>query len=458
MASGDPTHDGVVVWTRVSGADGASVPVHWLVATDAELRDVVAEGDAEALPERDFTVQVVVTGLQPATTYWYGFRAGEAASPVGRTRTAPIGPVERLRVGVVCCSHYETGFFNAYGRLAERDLDVVLHLGDSIYEDRARLRRVARRHHPPERVITLDDYRGRYAQYRTDPDLLALLDRHPLVAVWDDHELAGNSWGGGAARHDAETDGDWRARLEAATRAYREWTPLRLPDPTDPRRLWRRVRLGNLCELLVLDTRLAGRERPAAGRRAVVRVWDRRRKLLGKAQWRWLEGELAKPAPGWRLVASQVMVAPVAVAPGRLGVNPGMWDGYPAQRDRLLKLLAAHPGEAFVVSGDLHSSWASELGPAVEISAPAVSAPTFAQALAPRVPGAHHLLEGILRLANPHVRYVDTAHHGYVVLELTPAQLEVQLWHVATVRRRDPAEHCAVRFTVARGEPRLLKA
>jgi alkaline phosphatase D len=457
VASGDPTHDGAMVWTRVSGADGTSVPMRWRVATDAELRDVVAQGEAEAVPERDFTVQVEVTGLQPATTYWYGFGAGDAVSPVGRTRTAPVGPVERLRVGVVCCSHYEMGFFNAYGRLAERDLDLVLHLGDSIYEDRAHRSRVVRRHQAPQRVVTLPDYRGRYAQYRTDPDLRALLARHPVVAVWDDHELAGNSWRDGAARHDPVTDGDWRPRLEAATRAFREWTPLRLPDPADPMRLWRRVRLGNLCELLVLDTRLA-RERPAAGRRAVIRVWDRRRKLLGKPQWRWLEGQLSRPAPGWRLVASQVMAASVAVAPGRLGVNPGMWDGYPVERNRLLKLLAGHTGESVVVSGDLHSSWASELGPAVEVSAPAVSAPTFAQALAPQVPGGRHLVEWVLRRVNPHVRYLETARHGYVVLELTPGQLEAQWWHVATVRHPDPGEHCAARFTVARGEPRLLEA
>lgn len=434
------------------------VPVRWRVATDETLQDEVAEGGAEASPEDDFTVHVAVTGLQPATTYWYGFQAGEARSPVGRTQTAPVGPVERLRVGVVCCAHYETGFFNAYGRLAERDLDVVVHLGDSIYEDRARRSRGVRKHEGPERVITLADYRRRYAQYRTDPDLAALLARHPVVAVWDDHELAGNAWRGGAARHYPDSDGEWRPRLEAATRAYREWTPLRLPDPADPMRLWRRVRLGNLGDVLVLDTRLAGRDRPAAGRRAVLRVWHRHRDLLGKPQWRWLEAELRRPAAGWRLVASQVMVAPVAVAPGRLGINPGMWDGYPVERDRLLKLLAAHRGEAVVVSGDLHSSWAAELGPAVEVTAPAVSAPTFAQALAPRIPGSRQLMEWILRRANPHVRYLDTTRHGYVVLELTPGRLEAQWWHVATVRRPDPEEHCAARFTVARGEPRLLGA
>ena len=275
-----------------------------------------------------------------------------------------------------------------------------------------------------------------------------------MVAIWDDHELAGNSWAGGAARHEPATDGEWRPRLEAATRAYREWTPLRLPDPSEPLRLWRAIRLGNLVEVLMLDTRLAGRAEPAAGRRPVLRVWDRRRRLLGKDQWRWLERELSRPAAGWRLVASQVMVAPVAVAPGRLGVNPGMWDGYPGERDRLLKLLGAHRGESVVVSGDLHSSWASDLGPAVELTAPAVSAPTFAQALAPKLPGARRGLEWVLRMANAHVRYLDTARHGYVVLEVTPDELEAQWWHVATVRHRDPAEHCAARFTVTRGEPR----
>jgi alkaline phosphatase D len=457
VASGDPASDGVVLWTRVGGADEGSVPLRWRVATDEALAGFVAEGEAEARADRDFTVQVVVTGLQPATTYWYGFSAGDVASPVGRTRTAPVGPVDRLRVGVVCCSHYETGFFNVYGRLAERDLDVVVHLGDSIYEDRARRTRGVRRHDGPERVITLDDYRRRYAQYRTDPDFAALLARHPVVAVWDDHELAGNAWLGGADRHDPATDGDWRARVDAATRAYLEWTPLRLPDPTDPRRLWRRVRLGNIADLLMLDTRLAGRDRPAAGRRPVLRIWDRRRHLLGKAQWRWLERELGRSGAGWRLVASQVMVAPVAVGPGRLGVNPGMWDGYPAERARLLKLLAAHSGEAVVVSGDLHSSWAAELGPSVEVTVPAVSAPSFAQAMAPKIPGGRRLMEWILRLFNGHVRYLDTASHGYVVLDLTPDVLEAQWWHVDTVRRADRGEHCAARFSVVRGEPRLLR-
>lgn len=455
VASGDPTGDGMVLWTRVTGGGAETVPVAWRVAADAGMEEVVAEGMAAAAPEDDHTVHVDVAGLRPATGYWYDFTAGGVTSPVGRSRTMPVGPVEHLAVGVVCCSHYETGFFNAYGALARRDVDVVLHLGDLIYEDRARRSRGVRMHTAPERAVSLDDYRRRHAQYRADPDLRALLARHPLVAVWDDHELAGNAWRHGAARHVPETDGPWGPRLAAATRAYREWMPLRLPDPADPLRLWRRVGLGNLGEILVLDTRLAGRSRPAAGKRPVVRVWNRRRALLGPAQWRWLEDTFSRSSAGWRLVASQVMAAPVGLGPGGIGLNPGQWDGYPAERKRLLRLLERFPGDAVVVSGDLHSSWASELGPAVEVNVPAVSAPTFARALAPSLPGARTLLEWMLRRANSHVRYLDTTRHGYVVLELSPEAMEAQWWYVAAVRRRDGEESCGARFVVRRGDPRL---
>jgi alkaline phosphatase D len=499
VASGDPTPDGVVLWTRLSGTFGApgvpggagvspgvpggagvspGVPVEWRVSTDPALERVVASGVAPARPEADHTVHVDVTGLEPSTTYWYGFSTGTARSPVGRTRTAPDGPVERLRIGVVCCAHWTAGFFNAYGRLAARDVDLVLHLGDYIYEDDSRKVSPARNHQPPGLVFTLGGYRARYAQYRADPDLLRLHQRHPVVAVWDDHELAGNAYWDGAARHDPRIDGDWVVRREAATRAYREWMPLRLPDPADPLRLWRRVGLGGLCDVLVLDTRLVGRERPAAGRHPVVGLWRRDRSLLGRAQWAWLAEELGGPGPTWRLVASQVVVAPIhlvrvppALRPlgwllgsvgGGLVVNPGQWDGYPDEQQRLFRLLADRGGDAVVVSGDLHSSWASELRPesgapsvAVEFVAPSVSAPSFALALAPKIPRGRRLLEHVIRTQNPHVRFVDTAAHGYVLLDIAPERIEAQWWHVDTVRRQERGERLAATWSVARGDPRL---
>ena len=498
MASGDPAPDGVVLWTRASVAVGETVSVDWTVATDPELSEVVARGSVAAAPVHDHCVHVTVTGLQPATTYWYGFAVGNDHSAIGRTRTrpAPDAGLSRLRLGVVCCAHFATGWFNAYGRLAERDVDAVVHLGDYIYEAEAKRERWTRLHRPRGRCLTLPDYRARHAQYKTDPDLQALHARHPMLAVWDDHELAGNAWWDGAAGHVPRSDGDWPRRRAAALQAYREWMPSGLPDPDDPLRIWRPVRFGTLADLLLLDTRLIGREAPAAGHRPVLGLRRRNRALLGPAQWEWLETELGSAADGpagatgapggavppqgreatpWKLLASQVVMAPVHLmaAGGRIGralgsvggglvINPGQWDGYPDERERLLGLLARGDSPALVLSGDLHSSWVSELAaedgrgdPVVaEFTVPAVSAPSFARALAPKVRGARSVLERAIRRANPQVAWVDTAAHGYLVLDVTAERVEGQWWHVERVGRRTEVEHLAATWTVRRGDPR----
>jgi alkaline phosphatase D len=489
VASGDPSPDGVVLWTRVSVPVGDTVAVRWSVAADPSLSSPVAEGSVPASPATDHTVHVTVPGLRPATHYWYRFAAGGEESSVGRTRTlpAPGAPVDRLRLGVVCCAHYATGYFNAYGRLAERDVDLVVHLGDYIYEAEARRERWTRLHRPRGRCLTLPDYRARHGQYKTDPDLQRLHARHPMVAVWDDHELAGNAWWDGAAGHVPLTDGDWPRRRAAAVRAYREWMPSGLPDPADPLRVWRTVSWGGLADLLLLDTRLTGRERPAAGRRPVVGVRRRNRALLGPGQWAWLERELgAGPASGpggesgrrpWVLVGSQVVMAPIHLLPGggRVGrwlgavggglvVNSGQWDGYPDERERLLGLLAGRRGGALVLSGDLHSSWVAQLAPedgrgaavAAEFTVPAVSAPTFARALAPKVSGAPSVLEGVIRWANPQVAWVNTTAHGYLLLDVTAERIEGQWWHVDRVGRPSEVERLAATWSVRRGDPQPL--
>jgi alkaline phosphatase D len=228
---------------------------------------------------------------------------------------------------------------------------------------------------------------------------------------------------------------------------------------------------------LLLDTRLVGREQPAAGRRPVVGVRRRDRSLLSPEQWRWLEEELGgdERAGRWSLVASQVVVAPIhllalrgAIARrfGAVGggviVNSGQWDGYPAEREHLLRLLAGRSGESLVLSGDLHSSWVSQLlaedgrgGPvATEFTVPAVSAPTFARALAPKIRGARSVLEMAIRRANPHVAWVDTAGHGYLLLDVTAERIEGQWWHVNRVGQRTEGERLAATWTVRRGDPR----
>jgi alkaline phosphatase D len=381
---------------------------------------------------------------------------------------------------VVCCSHYATGYFNAYARLAERDVDLVVHLGDYIYEAEAQHERWTRLHRPRGKCLTLPDYRARHGQYKTDPDLQQLHARHPMVAIWDDHELAGNTWWDGAAGHDPLTDGDWSRRRAAAVQAYREWMPSGLPDPSDLFRVWRTVPLGPLADLVLLDTRLSGRERPAAGRRPVVGLRRRDRALLGPEQWAWLE-ETLLPGSGrpWALVGSQVVTAPIhlvrtagavggavgralGAVGGGLIVNPGQWDGYPEERERLLRLLAGRDGGALVVSGDLHSSWVSQLAAedgrgapvAAEFTVPAVSAPTFARALAPKVRGAPSVLERVIRRANPHVAWVDTTAHGYLVLDVTAERVEGRWWHVERVGKRTDGERLAATWSVARGDPR----
>ncbi|HET9772058.1 MAG TPA: alkaline phosphatase D family protein, partial [Acidimicrobiia bacterium] len=371
------------------------------------------------------------------------------------------------------------GYFNAYARLAERDVDLVVHLGDYIYEAEARHEKWARLHRPRGRCLTLPDYRARHAQYKTDPDLQRLHARHPVVAVWDDHELAGNAYWDGAAVHDPLDDGPWERRRAAAVRAYREWMPSAEVDPANPWRVWRTVPLGGLADLILLDTRLDGRERPAAGRRPVLGVRRRDRRLLGAAQWEWLEAGLSPrtgpgPAP-WALVATQVVAAPIHLlaAGGRLGrrlgavggglvVNSGQWDGYPEERERLLRALRHRSGASLVLSGDLHSSWVSQLEPddgasapvTAEFTVPAVSAPTFARALAPKVPGARSVLEWAIRRANPHVAWVETAGHGYLVLDVTAERIESRWWHVERVGKRTDAEHLAATWSVVRGDPR----
>ncbi|HEX2193177.1 MAG TPA: alkaline phosphatase D family protein [Acidimicrobiales bacterium] len=479
VASGDPLPDRVVLWTRVSPSGSGPVAVGWRVGTTPDLSQVVTEGSADAVAERDFTVKVDVGGLEPATTYYYRFETAGRPSPVGRTRTAPTGPTERIRLGVVSCACWPHGFFNAYRHLAERDVDLVLHLGDYIYENGDGWEEVGRVHQPPHRCRTLADYRSRHAQYRTDPDLQELHRRHPMVAVWDDHDVAGNAWRDGAADHDPEEDGEWHQRRAAATRAYLEWLPVRRPDESHPDRIYRSFRLGDLADLTVLDTRLAGRDRPAAdGERAVAGI-GRERSLLGAEQWAWLRDEVGSWSGQWHLLANQVMVAPLRVldvppplrrlvpglVAGGVGVNAGQWDGYPEERAALFALVEEDGRQDLVVlTGDLHSSWAGELtlNPGsdavpvgVELVAPSITSRSFAEEVAPPVPGGRAVLRRLVASQNPHFRFFDLEGHGYLIVDLTPERLQAEFWHVRTVAERARGERLLATRVVRHGEARV---
>jgi alkaline phosphatase D len=475
VASGDPLADRVVLWTRVtpSPADSAAVPVEWAVARDPGLRDIVARGEALASPERDFTVKLDAAGLEPGTTWYYGFRSLGHTSPSGRTRTLPTGSPGRVRLGFCSCACLPWGFFNAYGHLAQRDdLDAVLHLGDYLYEyangafgDGSDIGRVPR---PDREIVSLADYRERHAQYKADPDSQALHAGHPVIAVWDDHELANDAWKGGAQNHQPERGG-WAERRESAVRAYFEWMPIREAwDGSGDPMIYRGFRFGDLVDLSMLDTRLVGRDRPVA-REEVAALADPARSILGAEQERWLFDRLVtsqRDGVAWRVLGQQVMLAPVQRRDGSV-LSTDKWDGYPACRARLFDTLERHGiRDTVVLTGDLHSSWALDLARdpfsshgydaqsgrgslGVEFAVPGISSPGIPD------PVENARVSAEILAANPHLRWVDFLSQGYALLDVDRERAQCEWYYVDTVRERRAGERFAKGFRALRGRPYL---
>jgi alkaline phosphatase D len=494
VASGDPLSDRVILWTRVTTtAERASVSYE--LARDADFRDIVRRGSASTGAERDYTVKVDADGLQPATTYYYRFRAGGRVSPAGRTRTAPSGAVDRLRVGVVSCSSYAHGYFNAYRKLAQRaDLDVVLHLGDYIYEYGTGEYGSARPYEPDHEILTLADYRARHAYYKREADVQAVHRQHPFITVWDDHETADNSWRDGANNHTEGAEGEWALRKAWAIQAYHEWMPIRTPDLANPERIYRSFRYGDLAEFTMLDTRIIGRDLQASLVDAGS-VNDEDRQLIGGPQRDFLASTLANAGSvKWKFLGQQVMFGQLRVvglpelsllteipveqlrallqglplvSTGGLIINTDQWDGYRAERQRVLDLIAGlQMDNVVVLTGDIHSSWAMDISEdpsnplvynaltgegsrAVEFVCTSVTSPGL-EALNPLAP--------VLRLLNPHMKYVDTARKGYLLLDIVPERVTGEFWYVDTIDAISENESFGTAFSSADGQNRLASA
>jgi len=483
VASGDPLGDRVLIWTRVESSRDEE-RVEWTLARDPALRDGVARGEAIARAEDDHTVTVDVAGLEPGATYWFRFAGGGSRSPVGRTRTLPDGELARL--AVCSCAKYSAGHFAAYRRLSERDdLDLVLHLGDYLYEypdqpEQGIGSAIGRAMEPPGPAVTLEDYRRRYAEYRRDPDLQALHARHPVAATIDDHEVCENAWSGGAKDHDSRRQGPWPERRAAAMRAWREWLPSRAA-PGDPPRIHRRMALGDLADLFLLDAR-SHRDEQAKG----PAVDDPGRSMLGADQLGWLLDGLGGSRARWRLVGSPVMIGQVATRymPGDLGdplselgiltardhgPAPDQWDGYPAERDRLLAAVQERGLEGLVfLSGDVHTSWAVDLrrdgappdspALAVELVTPSITSENLDEHLDVPEQREDHDIEDEVRRCNPHVRWVDLDRHGYLVVEITPERVRGEWWFVESVRRPARGLELGAAWCAERGSPGLQLA
>lgn len=476
VASGDPNSTSVVLWSRVTTT--SPVTVECQVAKDARFQDIVWSASTSAGPERDFTVKLVASRLEPGARYFYRFRVGREVSPVGRTRTLPVGRLDQLSIALASCSNYAFGHFNAYDAIAkDAAIDFVLHTGDYIYEYGAdgwgaeMGRKLNRVHQPATEIVSLSDYRTRHAQYKTDAGSQAMHAAKPLLACWDDHESANNPWTGGAQNHQPDKEGDWAARRAASIQAYYEWMPIREPGPGRTRaQFWRNYVFGDLATLSTLETRHTARalqidyapyhssiaskvdaeamERDAIGaaNRPLISVeqesdlsaaWTRS-KALGQP-WRLI----GNPMPIARTRVPDVVTLGIIPDPAtqakpldaarelawkgkwNLPFYPDTWDGYEWARARFYEQAkTAGADDLIFLTGDSHSFWANRLADGngraagIELGTAGISSPgDFVDSGFDRATAAK--LDTILATHNPEVLWTDNLHQGYVRLELT---------------------------------------
>lgn len=448
VASGDPMTDRVIIWTRVTPDDSVpSIEVSWEISGNEEFDPVIKKETVSTSPSEDYTVKVDVQGLDPNTSYYYRFKAFEKTSPVGRTKTLPQGSVDSLRFAVVSCSNWQHGYFNAYDRIAGKDVDVVLHLGDYIYEYGVNnAKNVDRRHLPEHEILTLADYRTRYSQYHLDEGLRKMRQQHPIITIWDDHEVANNTFAGGAQNHQPE-EGDFEERKAAARKAYYEWIPIRESD-----KHYRTFSFGTMAELIMLDERQEGKTRPAEGVDDPIYKEDDR-SMLGVEQLDWFETQLKKRASTWTVIGNQVMFSDLdrsALYPNNPR-NMDSWDGYPAEKQKVADIIQQNSLKNIIfLTGDTHASWAFEvvaspLKPveksyqplAVEFGTTSVSSSNSNESMPDDTV---KMREQAYMKTNPHLKFVNQRDHGYLILTLYNQNAKAEWFFVGSILKPDTSE------------------
>jgi alkaline phosphatase D len=467
IASGDPTPDGVVLWTRLApdpllpngGMSQAPVAVRWQIALDEQMRKVVQRGAALATPELAHSVHVEVRGLQPSRWYWYQFKVGGEESPIGRTRTAPAfgAPVKRLKFAFVSCQHFCQGFYPAHANLAAEDLDFAVHLGDYIYEGAAT---GVRTHSPASEIFTIDDYRVRHAQYKTDWALQAVHEAFPWIVTWDDHETE-NDYAGLIPENPADQP-IFEERRARAYQAYYEHMPLRrssLPQGSSLQ-LYRRLSFGSLAKMHVLDTRQYRSARAPANCGLDERIdgycpsaLDTSRTIVGDAQSDWLIDGLSRSRASWNVLANQVPFAPndTNADPAIRTFGGEKWDGYPFDRSKVLDLIAARRlYNTVVITGDVHQSFVRNVPPDyVNLDAEPIATEFIGTSISSG--GDRTLVTTFGGDANnPHLRFNDN-HHGYVCCTLTPQHWQSDYRVVPTVLVEDAPVSTLASFVVEQG-------
>jgi len=465
IASGDPTPTGVVLWTRLAldpvnggGMDPAPVPVNWEIASDDRMRQIVKRGTETATAEWAHSVHVEVDGLEPDRWYWYRFTTGGAESPVGRTRTLPLAASapDRFRFAFVSCQNYEQGLFTAYDHLSHEDVDLIFHLGDYIYEGAGADGRV--RKHAGPKLATLEHYRNRYGQYKSDPHLQAAHARAPWFITPDDHEVQ-NNYANDISERDDPRDAFLLQRA-AAYRAYYEHQPFRRTSmPRGPAaQFYRQSGWGTLASFHILDTRQFRTNQPCGdGTKAPCpEAFDPKATLMGDVQETWLFDGLRKSPARWHLIPQQVMMARVDQQPGdEQRFSMDQWPGYDAELKRVMNFLGeAKPSNPVVLTGDIHSNYVNDLK--LDFSnpkSPTVGTEFVGTSISSGGDGADRGVRTASMLEeNPFVKYFN-GQRGYVRCTITPASMRADYLGVDYVTRPDaPLAHRAA-FVVEHGKP-----
>jgi len=454
VASGDPLNDAVILWTRITDDSITldSVNISWRITTDTSMNNIINSGNGYAYLNKDWTFKVDALGLQANTWYYYDFQALGHYSIRGRTKTAPIGDIDSVRLAIVSCSNYEHGYFNAYRYLRNRnDFDAVVHLGDYIYEYETggySSNISGRDNQPSNEIISLNDYRLRYSHYHLDDDLRALHQQYPFITVWDDHESANDSYVDGAENHSSSTEGLWTDRKSNSTQAYHEWLPIRSPIPGD-QQIYRKIQYGDLIDLIMLDTRLEGRSEQGGS------TSDPNRTILGQTQFSWLTSELNNSSARWKILGQQVMMAPLEIFGSTL--NDDQWDGYDYERGKLYDSININNiNNIVVLTGDIHTSWVNDL-PLSNYNASPCSGSVGIEFVTTSVtsPGLS-FLGGVgtsaIALFNPHVQYTNLSENGYLILDVSKSKVTGNYYYMNDVDNILSGEYFDDAYEVLDGE------
>ncbi|ARU59041.1 phosphodiesterase/alkaline phosphatase D [Oleiphilus messinensis] len=522
IASGDPLNDRVIIWTRVTPIDDpdSAVTVSWEVASDEAFTNLLHNGSTETTSARDYTVKVDVQNLQPGTVYYYRFKTNGVTSATGKTKTLPQGSIDRVKLAVFSCANYPAGYFHVYGEAAKHsDLDAVVHLGDYFYEygangyateDAETLGRTLPADNSGE-LLTLGDYRKRYALYRTDSDLQALHKGVPFIVVWDDHEVANDTWRDGAENHN-ESEGDFSQRKIQALQAYFEWMPIRPVQENDEETIYRSFQFGDLVDLHMLDTRIIGRVQqldygnyldPATGSfnapQFIADVSSTSRTLLGTEQLGWLQNTMLSSNAVWQVLGQQVLMgkmmipaelivqlanpdpgttlalfAELAQIKGRillgdptvtdaerarvetvLPYNLDAWDGYAYEREVILATAKQANINLVTLAGDTHNAWGSELRDnngdtvGVEFATASVSSPGLEEYLSlPPLPAVIRQTEQGLETLIDDLKYLNASQRGFLITTFTRSDAVAEWRFVSTVKSKLVSEDTSRRMTL----------